>query len=157
MVLFPVSYIELDGRVLPNNSLVTLPEIGTTEATSLRCVTARTDCCSGTTDGDISEWFDPRGGLATDISTFNRSRAGEGGQLGYVQLHRSSSSATLLTDYTRLTRIGFIWLHRVISWLYIVEIVYGESQKRVGGREEGGRDINGGRSGAAAQKGSVMR
>ena len=63
----------------------------------------------------------------------------------------------VLTDYTRLTRIGVIWLHRVISWLYIVEIVYGESQKRVGGRGEGARDRNGGRSGAAARKGGVMR
>ena len=85
-----VSYIELDGRVLPNNSLVTLIEIGTTEATSLRCVTPRTDCCSGTTDETVSEWFDPRGGEAGQLNTFTRSRAGEGGPLGYVQLRRSS-------------------------------------------------------------------
>ena len=57
----------------------------------------------------------------------------------------------------QLTPIGVIWLHCVISWLYIVEIVYGECQKRVGGWVEGGRDINGGRSGAAARKGGVMR
>ena len=87
----------MDGRVFPNNSLVTLPEIGTTGATSLRCVTARTDCCTGATDGDISEWFDPRNERASQVTTFKRNRDGESESLGYVQLHRSSSSATLST------------------------------------------------------------
>ena len=90
-------YIELNSTVLPNNSFVTLPEIGTTEATSLRCVTARTDCCSGAIDENTTEWFDPRGEEVDGISTFIRSRDGEGGPLGYVQLRRSSSSATLST------------------------------------------------------------
>ena len=52
-----------------------------------------------------------------------------------IQLTYTMPISGMLTDYTRLTRIGVIWLHRVISWLYIVEIVYDESQKRVGGRE----------------------
>ena len=101
-VLFSsVAYIELNGRVLPNNSLVTLPEIGTTVATSLRCVTARTDCCSGGTTGggdyEISEWFDSMSRRVTQHSTFTRSRAGEGESLGYVQLRRLNGSVTLLT------------------------------------------------------------
>ena len=46
---------------------------------------------------DTSEWFDPRGEQATQLSTFTRSRAGEGDPLGYVQLYRSSSNAGLPT------------------------------------------------------------
>ena len=102
IIVSSVAYIELDGRVLPNNSLVTLPEIGTTEATSLRCVTARTDCCSegshgGGGDSTAVEWLNPRGGEHTQLDTFNYTWAGVGDPVGYVQLIRSSSSATLST------------------------------------------------------------
>ena len=76
--------------MLPNNSLVALSDIGTTEATSLRCVTPRTDCCS---DTDISQWFSPGDGDAEQISSFIHSRDGEGGPLGFVQLYRSSNAA----------------------------------------------------------------
>ena len=53
--------------------------------------------------------------------------------------------------------ISVIWLHCIISWLYIVEIISGECQNLVDGWGEGGRALNGGRSGAAGESSSERR
>ena len=88
-----VTYIELNGRVLPNNSLVEETDIVADAAMTLRCVTPRTDCCS---DADIatSQWYHPDGsnvcasGAECKMRRFVRLSSGQGEPLGYVALVR---------------------------------------------------------------------
>lgn len=87
------TYIELNGQVLPNNSLVTVTNPPTNivadVAASLRCVTARADCCS---DGDtaVAQWYHLSGGdAASQVQIFSIVRGGEGEPLGYAALTRT--------------------------------------------------------------------
>ena len=86
-----VPYVELNGRVLPNNSLVVVSDIVADAAMTLRCVTPRTDCCSDV-DTAVAQWYHPNGGDAgAIIAIFVRLSRGEDEPLGYVALVRVNS------------------------------------------------------------------
>ena len=89
---FSVPYVELSGRVLPNNSLVVVSDIVADEARTLRCVTPRTDCCSDA-DTAMAQWYHPNGGDASATFIFDRLSRGEGEPLGSVALVRVRSSS----------------------------------------------------------------
>ena len=82
--------------MLPNNSLVTVPSnIVADAAASLRCVTARVDCCSDN-DTAVAQWYHPNGGdAASQVDTLSVVRGGEGGPLGFVALTRAEIVETL--------------------------------------------------------------
>ena len=85
--------------MLPNNSLVTVTvppsNIVADAAASLRCVTARVDCCSDN-DTAVAQWYHPNGGdAASQVDTLSLVRGGEGGPLGFVALVRAEIIETL--------------------------------------------------------------
>ena len=86
-----VPYVELNGQVLPNNSLVVVSDIVADAAMTLRCVTPRTDCCSDA-DTAVAQWYHPNGGDAGAIQFLNRLSSGEGEPLGSVALVRANSN-----------------------------------------------------------------
>ena len=86
---FSVPYVELNGRVLPNNSLVVVTDIVADAAMTLRCVTPRIDCCSDA-DTAMAQWYHPNGGDAGAIRFLNRLSSGEGEPLGSVALVRAN-------------------------------------------------------------------
>ena len=88
-----VPYVELNGRVLPNNSLVVVSDIVADAAMTLRCVTPRTDCCSDV-DTAVAQWYHPSGGDAgAIIAIFVRLSSGVGEPLGSVALVRVNSES----------------------------------------------------------------
>ena len=87
---FSVPYVELNGRVLPNNSLVVVTDIVADAAMTLRCVTPRTDCCSDA-DTAMAQWYHPYGGDASATFIFDWLSRGEGEPLGSVALVRVRS------------------------------------------------------------------
>ena len=88
-----VPYVELNGRVLPNNSLVVVSDIVADAAMTLRCVTPWTDCCSDA-DTAVAQWYHPNGGDDGAIFTiFDQLSSGEGEPLGSVALIRNSSES----------------------------------------------------------------
>ena len=83
-----VPYVELNGQVLPNNSLVVVSDIVADAARTLRCVTPRIDCCSDA-DTAVAQWYHPDGRGAGAIQLLNRLSSGEGEPLGSVALVRA--------------------------------------------------------------------
>ena len=86
-----VPYVELNGQVLPNNSLVVVSDIVADAARTLRCVTPRTDCCSDA-DTAVAQWYHHDGRDAGAIRFLNRLSSGEGEPLGSVALVRANSN-----------------------------------------------------------------
>ena len=85
--------------MLPNNSLVTVTvpptNIVADTAASLRCVTARVDCCSDN-DTVVAQWYHPNGrDAASQVDAFSLMRGGEGGPLGFAALVREEVDETL--------------------------------------------------------------
>ena len=87
--------VAVSGRLLSNNSLVTLSDIGDC---GLRCVTARVDCCSSgvapDSDEDIAKWINPHIETVGSTGRFSSSLSGEGRQLGFVNLHTIADTLT---------------------------------------------------------------
>lgn len=52
--------LQLNAEVISNNSLVEIIDVGSTSATSLQCLTNRTDCCDSATT-DTGDWLLPSG------------------------------------------------------------------------------------------------
>ena len=83
----------LDGRLYPNNSVVTLTDIGDIlNGPSLFCLTPSTDCCSATATPNEAtvtrEWYLPDGRLPPVDTSFSREQVSSA-----VKLYRNGATS----------------------------------------------------------------
>lgn len=85
--------LEYNSQPLPDHSVLLLTDIGEDAATSVRCLTPRSDCCAGSED---SNWISPSGMLLENQTStpvgiqFYRSRVPGG-----IDLFRRNGSGAL--------------------------------------------------------------
>ena len=85
----------LNTMQYPNNSVVTITDIGTGDSAALLCTTTNPGCCSSS--NPATQWYSPNGGQVQNLGrsppsmTFSRTRSRSPAS---VILHRNSEATT---------------------------------------------------------------
>ena len=87
----------LNGRLVPNNSIVLLREIGE-GSSALLCLTDRLQCCSRAAEGRLGLWMSPDGDVQQNMDDDIYAIRG----FSYISLNRKSSTMRPTGVYTCL-------------------------------------------------------